>query len=63
MSTLHPHADHDDGDAAPVVITADDQRSALERENQRLRATVKALEGALRCAAKLLRPYADRAMR
>jgi hypothetical protein len=60
MSTLHPHVGHDD-DAAPVVIT-DDQRSALERENQ-LRATVKALEGALRCAAKLLRPYADRAMR
>jgi hypothetical protein len=60
MSTLHPH--HDTNDAAPVVIT-DDQRSALERENQRLRATVKALEQALSCAAKLLRPYADRAMR
>ena len=62
MSTLHPHAGHDDGDAAPVVIT-DDQRSALERENQRLRATVRTLEKALSCAAKLLRPYADRAMR
>jgi hypothetical protein len=62
MSTLHPHAGQDTNDAAPVVIT-DDGRSALERENQRLRATVKTLEGALRCAAKLLRPYADRAMR
>jgi hypothetical protein len=61
MSTLHPQPGHDDGDA-PVVIT-DDQRSALERENQRLRATVRTLEQALSCAAKLLRPYADRAMR
>jgi hypothetical protein len=59
MSTLHPH--HDD-EPPPVVIT-DDGRSALERENQQLRATVKALEGALRTAGRVLQPYVSRVLR
>jgi hypothetical protein len=46
-------------EAEPPLI--DNTIPLLEAENARLRATIKRLEGALCCAAKLLRPYADKA--
>jgi hypothetical protein len=53
-----PKADH-----TPAPSPTDDEiaLAVAEAELERLRATVKTLEGALRCAAKVLAPYSGRA--
>jgi hypothetical protein len=65
--SLVPYAGHDRPETAN--LQSDSTNAAelhridqLETENRRLRASMRAMEAALRCAAKVLGPYANRSI-
>jgi hypothetical protein len=65
--TLVPYAGHDRPETGnlqsePTNAAELHRLEQLETENRQLRATMKAMEAALRCAAKVLGPYASRSI-
>jgi hypothetical protein len=63
--SLVPYAGFDrvEREPTPVEDTAAIHRiNQLETENRKLRASMRAMEAALRCAAKVLGPYASRSI-